>query len=62
MPEPTSQEAISKISSVISEKVFKEHGAHIVKFINENPTGVEHPYEAALRLGLTKLLTELIGD
>lgn len=52
---PTNKEAISKIVSVLSTKVFEKKGKEIIEFIEENPVEGEHPYEQAFRLGLTIL-------
>jgi len=60
--EPTTKESISKLSSVLSTILFEKKGEEIKRFIEENPVEGEHPYEAAFRLGLAVMFSELLDD
>ncbi len=59
---PTNGQAISKIASVLSTKVFDAKGEQIITFIKENPVEDEHPYESALRLGLAALFATMLDS
>ena len=59
---PSTDEAISRVGLDISEEIWKKHGEHILRHIEAHPVEGEHPYAAALRLGISIFLREAVQE